>query len=194
MHGTCHPLCRSVLSLATIAVAGLFAAAPTLLMASTPAGGRAEGATPGAYRCETAGRVTYSATPCADGIGTPVAPLADTPAQRARSREAKAELRAEQRELERQRAARERAEREAQRDRLAALRASSAPKAGSAVAGGGEKKSKKRKGAKAAQSEATDVGVPATKAKKAKKRTPSKGESGKRSFDPVTTPPRRKAT
>lgn len=160
-------------------------------MASTPAGGRAEGATPGAYRCEATGRVTYSATPCADGPSTLVAPLADTPEQRARSREAEAELQAQQRELERQRAARERAEREAQRERLAALRASSVRKAGSVAAGGGEKKSKTRRGVKAAQSAAPDVSAPA---KKAKKRTPSKGESGKRSFDPVTTPPRRKAT
>ncbi len=161
-------------------------------MASTPAGGRAEGATPGVYRCEGAGRVTYSATPCADGPTTLVAPLADTPEQRARSREAEAELQAQQRELERQRAARERAERETQRERLAAMRASAAPKAGSVVAVGGEKKSRKRRGAKAAQSAATDVG--GAPAKKARKPTPSKGKSGKRSFDPVTTPPRGKAT
>lgn len=173
------------------AVAGVFAAAPSLTFGATPTGSRADGAAPSVYRCEAAGRVTYSATPCAEGSGTPVAPLADSPGQRARSREARAELGAEQRELERQRAARERAEREAQRDRLAALRASAPPKAGSVVAGGGEKKSKKRRAAKSARPEATDVAV---SAKKARKRASSKGESGQRSFDPVTTPPRRKAT
>lgn len=185
-----RPVFGSLFFLTLVAIAGMLVAAPSVPFASTPAGGRPDGVAPSVYRCEIAGQITYSAQPCADGSGIPVAPLADSPEQRARAKEAKAELRAEQQELDRQRAAREQAEREAQRDRQAALRATAGPRASSVAAGEVKTKSNKRRATKTARGGLADAGP----ALKTPKKQPKKAQPAKRPFDPVHSPPRRKAT
>jgi hypothetical protein len=99
-----------------------------------------------AYRCDEGGKVTYSDKPCAQGRA--VAPIKDTPEQRAASKEASDQMRKDQADLNKRLSDREKLEAQ---ERAAALKAAKKAKADDAKrAKGSNGKSTKAKSPKKA--------------------------------------------